>query len=227
MLEFVTADQNTAFCFSLVLLLLIAALESVGMLIGVGFSQLFDGLLPDMDIDADIDIDGDLEGTARAVPALSSLLGWFRLGQVPILILLVVFLTCFGLMGLAIQSVAVKMVGSLLPTVISTALALVISLPCYRVTSGLIARIAPKDETSAVSDTTFIGRIATITLGVAAKDSPAEARLSDKFQQTHYIMVAPDLDDDTFRQGDQVLIVRKAGSVFRVIASDNPTLNRP
>lgn len=225
MFAFITANQNLPFSFALVLMLLIALLEILGMVIGVGFSQMLDGLLPDVDLD--VDVDADLDGGGSQIPVLSSVLGWLRLGQVPVLILLVVFLTCFGLLGFAVQKTAEAIFGDMLPAWIASAVSLVVSLPCFRVTSGIIARIAPKDETSAVSDATFIGRIATITLGTAAKDSPAEAKLQDKFNQTHYIMVAPDLDEETFRQGEQVLIVRKAGSVFRVIACSNPALSEP
>jgi len=222
MLSFITADQNLPFSFALAFMLMIALLEIIGMVIGVGFSELLDGMFPDMDMD--VDVDADLDAADADIPVLSMVLGWFRIGQVPVLILMIVFLTCFGLVGYAVQKTAGAIIGTMLPAWLAALVAFFVSLPFFRVTSGVIGKIAPKDETTAVSDDTFIGRVATITIGHAAKDSPAEAKLQDKFDQTHYIMVAPDLDDESFKQGEQVLLVRKTGSIFRVIAADNPAL---
>ncbi len=100
-----------------------------------------------------------------------------------------------------------------------------VSLPLVRMLTGVIARIMPKDETEAVSEKSFIGRVAVITLGKAAKGKPAQAKLKDKFGTTHYIMVAPDLEDETFRQGDPVLIVRQAGAGYTGIANSVAALN--
>jgi hypothetical protein len=67
--------------------------------------------------------------------------------------------------------------------------------------------------------------VAVITLGKATKGKPAQAKLKDKFGTTHYIMVEPDLEDDTFLQGDPVLIVRQAGAVYTGIANSVAILN--
>ena len=55
-----------------------------------------------------------------------------------------------------------------------------------------------------------------ITIGQAAAGSPAEARFSDEFGTTHYVMVEPD-GEETFSQGDQVLLVAERGATFHVI----------
>ncbi len=75
----------------------------------------------------------------------------------------------------------------------------------------------PSDETEAVSTEEFIGVVAVITVGMAAENSPAQARLKDRFGQTHYVMVEPENADETYSAGERVLIVRKAGAAFRVI----------
>lgn len=219
MLDFIAAGANAPFTFSLVLMVLITALEFIGLLLGLGFSQFFDNLLPDVEAPGELGMDADAH-----VPTLSVVLTWLRVGQMPILILLIVFLTVFGLFGLGLQSMWSAFVGALMPRSIAVVLALCATIPCFRVVSGLLVRIAPRDETSAVSDTTFIGRVATITLGVAAKNSPAEARLEDQYGQTHYIMVVPDNEGDSFSQGEQVLVVQKKQPVFTVIAAAHSLL---
>ena len=135
-----------------------------------------------------------------------------------------ILLTCFGLSGLFLQSFAQNTFGAMLPTWFASAAAFAVSLPAVRLVGGVLARILPKDETSAVSEQSFIGRVGTITLGTARHNSPAEAKLVDEYGQTHYIMVAPDLPEDEFKQGDQVLIVHQAGSLFHVIPGNKPGL---
>ena len=52
----------------------------------------------------------------------------------------------------------------------------------------------------------------------------AQARVRDALGRSHYLMVEPDLDDEVFEEGAQVLIVRKAGAFFRCIANPHPGL---
>lgn len=217
MIELVSAPANLPFSVALVLMLAIALLEGVGTIFGLGLSSFIDSLLPEIDLDVDFNADG-------GPMALSRVLGWLRFGQIPALIWLVVFLTCFGLVGLMIQALVLETIGSLMPGVLASTAAVAISLPAVRVFGGGLAKILPKDETDAVSDVTFIGRVAVITLGTARQGSPAEARLQDQFGQAHYVMVEPDLAEEAFFQGDQVLLVKKAGALFRVIKNSSANL---
>lgn len=36
--------------------------------------------------------------------------------------------------------------------------------------------------------------------------------MKDRYGATHYVMVEPDLDHETFHQGDKILIVKQTGS---------------
>jgi hypothetical protein len=178
-------------------------------------------LLPDIDIDVDVDLDAD---GAVSGNSLTRLLGWLRIGQVPVLILLIILLTSFGLIGLGIQSVAHGAVGFMLPGWIASVPALIVSLPVVRVLGGGLAKVMPKEETDAVSEASFIGRVAVITLGSARSGSPAEARLKDEHGQVHYIMVEPDSDKEAFEQGSTVLLVKQESAVFKAIQNTNEAL---
>ena len=185
-------------------------------MIGMGFSSMIETFIPNFDIDVDADVDLD-HPDITATGILTKTFGWFRIGQVPFLIILIAFLTIFGLGGLLLQSVCIKITGHLLSGLIASAITFPLSLPPVRFITGIIAKIMPKDETEAVDEKSFIGRVAVITLGKATKNSPAQAKLKDKFSTTHYVMVEPDVKDEEFGQGDQVLIVKQTSSGYTAI----------
>lgn len=210
MVEFLTAGPNLAFTTALVLMMAMALLEGVATVVGMGISAFFDALLPDTSFDVDLD---GLETPS----ALFRLLGWLNIGRVPVLILLVIFLTAFGLIGLFIQSVAMQLSGAMLPALVAAVPATIASLPVVSILGRVLAKIIPKDETSAVSRKTFIGRVAIVTLGTAKSGEPAQAKLRDQFGRTHYVMVEPDVQGEAFATDTAVLLVKRTGSIFRAI----------
>lgn len=219
MLEFITAPQNFAFSVALALMLGIALLEGITAIFGAALSGLLDSVMPDFEVDMDL---SDIE--AQSPNALSRVLGWLRFGKVPVLILLVIFLTGFGLIGYAVQSFMQSTLGFFLPGYIASIPAVILALPVVRVLGGAIGFIMPKDETEAVSQESFIGRIAAITLGSAKHGSPAEAKIQDQYGTTHYIMVEPDNVGDEFDKTTPVLVVKKEGHIFKVIRNENENL---
>ncbi len=229
MLEFLTAGSNLPFTVAIAVMLGIAVLEGVMTLIGFGLSHAIESILPDMDLDADLhvhldaDLDHDLHGDLGSSSALSKLLSWFRVGEVPVLMLLVVFLTAFGLIGLGLQGFVQGLSGHMLPAPVASLPAVFLALPVVRVMGSVIARIMPEDETEAVSRSELIGRIGVITVGTASRDNPAEARVRDVHGTSHYVMVEPD-GDDSFGQGEQILLVREDGARFRAIKNTSSSL---
>lgn len=218
MLEFLAAKANLPFTVALALMFFIAMLEGVGTLLGLGVSSLLDSIAPDIDTDVDAEID--------SASGLSRFLGWLQFGKVPVLVLLIVFLTSFGLIGLVLQSVMHDWFGRFLPAIVASVPAFFLALPVVRSLGGVVAKIFPQDETEAVSDKSFIGRVAVITLGTASSGSAAEARLQDQHGQTHYVMVVPDQADASFDQGTEVLLVKKMGSQFAAIRNTHEVLSR-
>lgn len=219
MIEFVLSPANLPFSTALAVMLIIAFLEGVGSLFGAGISNMFGALFPDVDFDLDAD-GGDLESPG----VLGRLLSWLRVGEVPILVLLVVFLTAFSLAGFAVQKTALDLFGLYLPALAAIIPAFMVSMPIVRFFGGVLGQILPKDETDAVSKMSFVGRMAKITLGVSAKGSPAQAKVRDEHGKFHYIMVEPDIIDDIFKQGEDVLLVRSDANLFFAIHPKNSSL---
>lgn len=223
MIDFLLSPANTPFVISLAIMLGFTMIEILSASIGVGLSEIVDSLLPEFDGDVDIDIeaDADINGPADS---LSKLLAWFRVGEVPVIMLFIVFLTGFGVSGLTAQFVMQSITGATFPVYLASVLAFMGAIPTVRVFGGILGKYMPKDETEVVSEESFIGMIATLTLGAAEVGKPAQAKLTDKHNQTHYILVEPDDVKERFEQGDQALVVSKVGALFKIIAADNAAM---
>ena len=195
MLEIVTAPANLPFSAALAVMLLIGIAEAIGL--GASAAHL------------DLGADAHAEGP--------DLLAWLGVGQVPLLILLVVFLTVFGLLGLTIQQLAAGVVGGPLSLWIAVPVAIVAALPLTGLGSRALARIMPRDETTAVSLDSLVGKRGSITIGTARRGSPAQARVRDAFGQVHYVMVEPQNADHPIGQGEVVLLIRRDGHVFTAL----------
>lgn len=207
MVSFLFYTENILFTSAIILMIFISLLEGLLVVLGMGLSDALDNLIPDFELEMQLDTDY----------SLSKFFGWIRLKRVPFLMLLVIFLASFGLSGLILQYISYKLTGSLFFAFIIVIPAFIFSLFSLRVIGGIVAKILPKDETSSISKQELIGYVATITLGKAKKGSPAEAKIKDKYGQTHYFMVEPENEDDIFNQGDRVLISNQNQKVFFAI----------
>ncbi len=230
MLDFFTSGANAPFSIALLIVVILAVLEGVGALIGAGLSDLLDGLLPDVDADVDLDLDVDADAHLPDVAGagagfVTGVLAWLKIGRVPVIISLIVFLTAFGLGGLFLQQAWKGLAGFYIPGAIAWAPAVFVALPVMSGFSGLLAKVMPKDETTAVSQDSFIGRVAVVTLGTARKDAPAEAKLTDQHRLTHYVMVEPDSDGEEFAQGEEVVLVSRDDGKFHAIRNSSALLS--
>jgi hypothetical protein len=214
MTEFLFAGGVMPFTVAIGIMFAIALLEGVGMLIGAGISEALETVMPDIDIDIDAP---DASGTGL----FTKLLGWMYYGRVPVLIILVCFLTAFGLVGMTMQALTQGITGFYLPSLIAVTAALFASLPFTRGFTGVMARILPQDETNAISAEDFIGKSAVITLGTARKGAPAEAKFTDRFGHTHYVMVEPDEEGLELTAQDRLILSQKSSFGYYVIKDEH------
>ncbi|WP_076542133.1 YqiJ family protein [Shewanella sp. UCD-KL21] len=203
MLEFLLINANTPYAIALSFVLILAFLEGVGLVIGFSISSLLDHISPiDLDFDADLEV---------AQTGLTPLLGWLCLNKLPLLIWLVLLLTCFSLLGYSLNYLSYIYAGGLIAPIISAPIVLVASLFSTSLLGRPLARLLPKNETLAVSTGSFSGLAAKITVGTAKLNSPAEAVVVDQYSQKHYVMVAPEFAEESFTQDQQVVLLRKSG----------------
>lgn len=205
------AAETWPFTVATFLMLLIAIVEGMAMLLGANLSEWLQHALPD-----------PWDGVAGP---FDKLLGWLHVGRVPVLVLLVLFLTGFALTGFALNIVAHRLLGAWVAPLISVPLAFFATLPMVRIFGAGLARLIPQDQTYAVSFESLIGRVATMVGGTARPGYPAQAKVANEHGQTIYVMVEPDTDGITFQGGERILLKKQiAGSRFAGAVNPWPDL---
>jgi hypothetical protein len=213
MWELFTHPSNLIFSVSLCLMLFLGLLESLFLVIGASTQGFLDQFVPDQLLEAQHpDLDAH-QGNHFFVQFLE----WLYLGRIPVLVWLIIFLTVYALFGFAAQIFIFKFTGSYLPLWIIAPACLILCMPIVRFTAAAIAKVLPKDETTAIHSNELIGLEAEIILGDAKQNYPAQAKVKDQFGQTHYILVEPETDT-TFLQGQRVVLTHRTNVGFQAIS---------
>ena len=200
------APQTVPFGVAILILIGLGVIEALGALIALSPSQMLDQSF-------------ELEH-----PDVDGPLGWLHVGKVPVLVLFILFLLGFAVSGYLIQMFCIGMFGNYLPAMLAVVPAGFIGLSTVRGVGGLVARIIPKDETTAVSEQTLIGRAGVVVTGTARQGMAAEVKVRDQYGNYHYLMVEPDDAGEEFEQGTEVLIVKKQGAKYLGIRNPHPAL---
>lgn len=208
MFEFWLADQNLPFAGAGILLVGLMLLQLSGA----------SDLAPDLDADMDGDVDG--------FGAADGLLSFLGLGRLPLMIWLALFLLLFMVSGYAGQQAVQGLTGSLLSPWLAAPLAFVAAIPATAIIARPLGRIMPKDESTAVSIDSLIGRFAVLGTGTAKPGSPARAKVIDVHGHPHFVMVEPDNDGQQFISGEKLLLVRREGDIFKAITQGGHHLPR-
>jgi len=229
------APGSTPFSVALLVMVGLTAVELVSLLIGASLDDAVDAFVasgaglesPVVDASAlDPSVHPvDYVAAGEATSWLGRVLAWLYVGRVPVLMVLIVFLAGFGLLGLALQGLLRSLVGHALPALIAAPAVAVLSLPVVRMLVAGLARVLPRDETSAVDPRSFVGLTAVLVGGPASRNQGSQARLMDRHGTDHYVMVEPDEDAVRFDNGQRVLLVRDAGGGrFRAVENTSAAL---
>lgn len=199
------APQTWPFGAALAVMVGLAIIEGAGLLLAAHPSGWVEDLLPDH-------------------PDADGVLGWLHVGKVPLLVLFILFLAGFALAGYVVQATVQSITGTLLPAWLASLPAVLAGLSSLRGIGGLIARVVPRDESTAISEQDLVGRAGIVIAGVARAGLAAQAKVRDTYGRNHYVMVEPDVEGQTFGEGASIVLVRKAGARFRCIANPHPEL---
>lgn len=207
-MELLLAADSLPFLVAILVVLMIGVVEGFAVLSGISFSGFLEAHVPD-------GIDG----------AADFWLGWLHVGKVPLLVLLVVLLIAFGLIGLILNAIVYSVLGHYPYHALSVTIALLGALPVVRISGAAIARIIPKDETSAVLLETLVGHVAVVVNGTARPNYPAEARVKSGQDQTFYVRVEPEAGGAVLNTGESVLLIKQiSGSRFLAIVNPRPDI---
>ncbi|MGB0215911.1 MAG: OB-fold-containig protein [Alteromonas oceani] len=204
MLSFLLDDANFWFSCALGIVIALFILEMVGMFFGISLLGLVDD-------QAALDADAD---TSSGFTEFGS---WLALDRVPLLVWLVLLLTTFGIAGLALNFLSLTLLNTYFARWLITLLAVVAGLFFTARFGTVIARLLPKQESSATTADELVGTVGHITVGVARQNSPAEGKFIDAHGQPHYLLVEPIEPDEQFSQGEKILLIQKRD--YRWLAS--------
>jgi hypothetical protein len=160
----------------------------------------------------------DIDIEAESHDALGGLFLWINAGRLPLLILVILALGVFAIEGFFLQAVA-HAVGTAVPVWIAALAAGAGSLPVIRIASRGISRIIPRDETYAVSDADFVGKVAVVSIGPLDQGLPGRVRLKDVFGNWHTVSARASSDSAALPVGASVLLVDRDAKCFIAISA--------
>lgn len=152
--------------------LAIALCELIGLVIGVGFFDLVEDMLP---ID---DLPGD-----------GGFFSWLGIGEVPFMVILIVVLALFSSVGIALQSVALALLAVPVDPALLSLVALAGALPVSGWCARMLAAWIPSVESSGIDSAELVGSSGRIVQGRACGQRAAEAHVRDASGASHWIRV--------------------------------------
>ena len=201
--DILLAPEVRPFAVAAAIMVVLGGLELLTTLVGLSISEL---------IGHDVAVDADSH------TGIGGLFLWINAGRVPLLILIILALGVFSIEGFLLQGIA-HAVGTALPAAIAALAAAAGSIPVIRVASRGLARIIPRDETYAVSDADFVGKVAVVAIGPLDQGLPGRVRLKDVFGNWHTVSARASPDSQALLVGASVLLVDRDARSFVAISA--------
>jgi hypothetical protein len=201
--DILLAPDVRPFAVAAAIMLALGIIELLTSLVGLSIGEL---------VGKDIALEGDSHNI------LGGAFLWLNTGRLPLLILLVLALGVFSIEGFLLQGIA-HSVGTTVPVSIAALAATAGSIPVIRTASRGIARIIPRDETYAVSDADFVGKVAVVAIGPLDQGLPGRVRLKDVFGNWHSVAARASHDSNALPVGTSVLLVDRDAKSFIAISA--------
>lgn len=195
---------TAAFWLALLVIAGLGIVELVSMLLGASVSSLLD------------------DGFSHHTPGeshsglLGSWMSWLNAGGVPVLVLAVILLAAFAVAGFVIQAISSAAIIGPMPDYAAITGALAAAIPVTRWASRALAKIIPRDETSVLHQSDFIGLVGTVTLGPLDQGNPGTVRVKDRYDNIHSLRAKAAVGY-TIATGEHILIVDGSEGLFEAI----------
>src|ERR1700761_247945 len=201
--DILLAPEVRPFAVAAAIMVALGGIEVLTTMVGLSISEL---------IGHDVSVETDHHG------GLSGLFLGINAGRLPLVILLILVLGVFSIGGFLLQGVA-HVLGFVIPVSIAVLASVAGSVPVIRTTSRGLARIIPRDETYAVNDADFVGKIATVAVGPLDQGLPGRVRLKDVFGNWHTVSARASPQSEALPVGASVLLVDRDAKSFIAIAA--------
>lgn len=198
------SGQNIPFLAALGCCVALAAMQIVAGL-GDADADVDTGVDVDTDLDADIDPDIDVDADAEA-DAGSGALALLGVGQIPLMLILMVFLGCFGAIGLLANTIVAGLAGgypgwALLAVLLLSAL---LALPLTGALGRQVARVAAR-STTAVTSAQLVGRVGQV-VSAGVSRSYGRVQVRDAHGSLHTVFAVADSDEPVPERSDVALV---------------------
>lgn len=201
--DILLAPDVRPFAVAAAIMVVLGGIELLTTLVGFSISEL---------VGKEVAVEADSHN------GLGGLLLWINSGRLPLLILIILAFGVFSIEGFLLQGIA-HALGTALPVSIAALIAIAGSIPVIRTTSRGIARIIPRDETYAVSDADFVGKVAMVSVGPLDQGLPGRVRLKDVFGNWHTVSARASPDSQALPVGASVLLVDRDVRSFIAISA--------
>jgi membrane protein implicated in regulation of membrane protease activity len=202
--DILLAPDVRPFAIAAAIMATLGGIELLTMIVGFSISEL---------IGSDFALEVEHHDSA-----IGGLFLWINAGRLPLLILIILALGVFAIEGFFLQGIA-HIAGTAIPVTLAAFLAAALSVPTIRVTSRGIAKIIPRDETYAVNDDDFVGKVAEVSIGPLDQGLPGRVRLKDVFGNWHSVPARADSDSTPLPVGASVLLVDRDSKSFIAISA--------
>jgi hypothetical protein len=201
--DILLAPDVRPFAIAAAIMMALGAIELLTTLVGFSLAEL---------VGKDVAVEADSHN------GLGGLFLWINAGRLPLLILIILALGVFSIEGFLLQGV-VHIVGAAVPVAIAALVAAAGSIPVIRTTSRGLSRIIPRDETYAVSESDFVGKVAMVSIGPLDQGLPGRVRLKDVFGNWHTVAARASPDSAPLPVGASVLLVDRDARSFIAISA--------
>jgi Inner membrane protein YqiJ, N-terminal/Inner membrane protein YqiJ, OB-fold len=202
--DILLAPDVRPFAIAAAIMATLGGLEVLTMIVGFSISEL---------IGSDFALEAEHHDSV-----IGGLFLWINAGRLPLLILIILALGVFSIEGFFLQGIA-HIAGTAIPVTLVALVAAAVSLPVIRVTSRGIAQIIPRDETYAVNDADFVGKVAEVAIGPLDQGLPGRVRLKDVFGNWHSVPARASPDSISLPVGANVLLVDRDAKSFIAISA--------
>jgi hypothetical protein len=201
--DILLAPDVRPFAIAAAIMMALGAIELLTTLVGFSLAEL---------------VGKDAAVEADSHTGLGGLFLWINAGRLPLLILIILALGVFSIAGFLLQGVA-HMAGAAVPVAIAAIAAAAGSIPVIRTASRGLSRIIPRDETYAVSESDFVGKVAMVSIGPLDQGLPGRVRLKDVFGNWHTVAARASPDSAPLPVGASVLLVDRDVRSFIAISA--------